>query len=118
MATGILFIGWGQALTGREQKAYQVFSEGIETWTRWQQQGKIDSFEPFTLEPHGGELTGFCLLHGDPQKLSQLRVDPEFVRLNGRAGLVVAHLGVVAGYTGEDLQRQFAQWSQDAAELA
>lgn len=118
MAAGVIFIGWGPAVVGREQQAVQVFNEGVEAWTRWQREGRIESFEPVSLEPHGGELNGFCLLRGDMEKLGQLRMDPEFLRLNWRAGLVVHDLGVVSGFTGEELQRQFAGWAREATELA
>ena len=57
-ANAALFIGWGQAIPGREQKALQVFNEGIQYWSKLQQQGMIESFEPFLLEPHGGDLAG------------------------------------------------------------
>jgi hypothetical protein len=66
MANATLVIGWGPAVQGREQKALQVFSEAIQYYTRLQQQGQIDSFEPVALEPHGGDLNGFLLVGGDP----------------------------------------------------
>jgi hypothetical protein len=117
-ANAALFIGWGQAIPGREQKALQVFNEGIQYWSKLQQQGMIESFEPFLLEPHGGDLLGFCLLRGQHETLSQLRTTPEFLQLNARAGLVVANLGVVSAFTGEALNQQFAEFGQFAAELA
>jgi hypothetical protein len=118
MADAALFIGWGNAIAGREQKALQVFGEAIQYDERLQQQGEIESFEAFLLEPHGGDLSGFLLIRGDAEKLSRLRVDPEFVRLNGRAQLVVQNFGVVAAWTGQELQRLFQEFGQDAAELA
>ncbi len=117
MGDGILFIGWGPTIPGREQKALQVFNEALQYWTRLQQQGAIDSFEAVNLEPHGGDLTGFLLMHGDEAKLAQLRVDPEFQSLNVRAGLVVTNFGVVAGVTGERLTAQFSVFGKHAAEL-
>ena len=49
MATGALVIGWGPPVRGREQKALQVFNESIQFYTRLQQQGTIESFEPVAL---------------------------------------------------------------------
>ena len=117
MATAVILIGWGQGVPGREQKALQVFGEGVQYWTRLQQQGEIDSFEPVLLEPHGGDLAGFVLIKGDREKLSRLRYSEEFTRLNTRAGLVVNNLGVVMGWIGQDLQQQFASFGQEAASL-
>jgi hypothetical protein len=117
MATGALFIGWGPAIPGREQKALQVFNEAIQYYTQLQQRGEIQSFEPFALEPHGGDLAGFLLVRGDPQKLTQLRVSDEFVRINTRAQLVVTNFGVVGAFAGEDLNRLFADFGHQAAAL-
>lgn len=118
MAAGVLFIGWGPAISGREQQALKLFGEAVAYWTRLQQQGVISSFEPVALEPHGGELSGFVLLRGDDERLSRLRIDPDFVDLNTRAQLVVQNLGVVYGFVGEELQRLFAGIGKHAAELA
>src|SRR5256885_16683049 len=92
MATGALMIGWGPTVRGREQKALQVFNEAIQYYTRLQQQGTIESFEPVALEPHGGDLQGFLLVRGDREKLNALRSSEEFLRLNNRAALVVDNL--------------------------
>jgi hypothetical protein len=118
MASGVLFIGWGPGVPGREQQALKVFGEGVAYWTQLQQQGVIESFEPVALEPHGGELAGFALLRGDQERLSRLRLEPEFIDLNTRAQLVVTHLGVVTGYVGEGLNQLFAGFGKHAAELA
>ncbi len=118
MAANALFIGWGQAVRGREQKGLQVFSEVIQYYTRLQQQGEIDAFEPVALEPHGGDLAGFILVHGDPDKLSHLRNSEEFIRFNTRGGLVVDNLGVVGAWIGEELQRLVDDYGKQAGELA
>ena len=117
MADAVLFIGWGAVVPGREQKALQVFNEGVAYWQRLQEQGAIESFEAVTLEPHGGELVGFVLIRGEREKLEQVRYSDEFLRLNARAGLVVTNFGVVAGFSGEALTRQFTTFQEQAAEL-
>lgn len=117
MANAAIFIGWGAAVVGREQQALQVFQEAVQYWTRLQQQGAIESFEPLALEPHGGDLAGFCLIKGDRQQLSQLRYSDEWQRLNVRAETVVTHIGVVDAHLGEGLQRLFGALQQAATEL-
>src|SRR5438132_12687612 len=82
MAKGAMFVGWGAAVHGREQKALQVFGEAIQYYTRLQQAGRIDGFEPFQLQPHGGDLAGFLILKGEQETLARMLVDPEFVALN------------------------------------
>ncbi len=118
MARSALMIGWGPVVRGREQKALQVFNEAIQYYTRLQQQGMIESFEPVYLEPHGGDLTGFVLLGGEREKLNALRSSEEFLRLNNRAILVVDHWGVVTAFLGEELQRLFADYQVQASELS
>jgi hypothetical protein len=117
MAKGALFIGWGQVVRGREQKALQVFNESVQYWSRLQQEGTIDRFEPFLLEPHGGDLAGFAILHGDREKLDRLRSDAEFMRQTTRAGLIVDNVGVVAAYTGEELNTLMGVYQQQLGEL-
>jgi hypothetical protein len=118
MANAVLFIGWGAAIPGREQKGLQVFGEAMQFMTRMQQQGVIESFEPVALEPHGGDLTGFVLVRGDMERLSRLRVEQEFIDLTTRAQLIVTNFGVVLGFIGERLNQLFADFGKQAAELA
>jgi len=117
MATGALVIGWGPTVRGRELKALQVFNEAIQFYTRLQQQGTIESFEPVALEPHGGDLNGFLILRGDREKLNALRTSEEFLHLTNRAAQIVDNLGVITAFIGEELQRQFADFGTQAAEL-
>jgi hypothetical protein len=117
MATGALVIGWGPPVRGREQKALQVFNEAIEYYTRLQKQGTIESFEPVALEPHGGDLDGFVIVRGDREKLNALRSSEEFIRLTSRAVQIVDNFGVITAYIGEELQRLFADFGAQAAEL-
>ena len=58
MADSGLFIGFGAPIRGRERQAIKVFNETFEYYSRLQQEGEIESFEPVILEPHGGELNG------------------------------------------------------------
>ena len=86
MADSGLFIGFGAPVRGREQQAIKVFNESFEYYSRLQQGGEIESFEPVLLEPHGGELTGYFLLRGDKDKLARVRSSEEFERLTARFG--------------------------------
>jgi hypothetical protein len=117
MAKGALFIGWGRGLTGRELKGLQVFDDSIHYYTRLQEQGQIDSFEAFVLEPHGGDLQGFLLVRGDVDKLNAARYSDEFQSLNARAGLVIDNLGVVMAFGGEELQKQLSRFQTAVAEV-
>lgn len=113
-----LFIGWGEAVRGREQFALQVFGEAIQYWMGLQQRGEVESFETFALNPHGGDLSGFLIARGDPEKLARLQLDEEFIRINARATSVVEHFGVVSAMTGQNMERLFEMFGQISQELA
>jgi len=113
-----LFIGWGEVVHGRERQAQQVFDEAVQFFGGLQQQGEIEAFEPVTLEPHGGELYGFFLLRGDPERLSRVRIREDFQRIIQRGDLVVEDLGVVTASVGDEITRQFEAFQQFAGELA
>src|SRR5687768_10965464 len=101
MADAGLFIGWGAPIHGREAKGLEVLSESLAYYARLQQEGVIESFETAILEPHGGDLQGFVLLRGSEERLAQLRVDDEFLRLTTRASLIVDGLGVIGAALGD-----------------
>ena len=117
MAKGTLFVGWGEGIPGREQKALQVFNETLEYYGQLQQRGEIESFEPFLLEPHGGDLLGFILIRGEREKLDRLRSDREFIRRTVRAQLIVQGVGVIAAYGGDELTALVGDYQQQLAEL-
>jgi hypothetical protein len=112
MAGEAICLGWGQVVRGREQLALQVFADTTEYWAKLQQEGKIESFQPFLLRPHGGDLAGFWLIHGERAALDELQSSEEFVRLIARAGAVVDNLGVTAAVTNEALGSQMGTYGE------
>jgi hypothetical protein len=118
MAGEALFLGWGAVVRGREQKALGVFQETIGYYGQLQQEGKIDSFEPVLIAPHGGGLNGFVLLHGERSKLDEVRSSEEFERLVTRAASVVDEVGVINAYTGDALGQTMARFQAASEDLA
>jgi hypothetical protein len=112
-----LFIGWGPVVRGREKQALGVFQESTEYYGRLQQEGRIDRFDVTLLAPHGGDLTGFVVLHGDRQALSEIRFSDEFERLLVRAASIIDAPGVVPAYTGEALGGQIELFQAAADEF-
>jgi hypothetical protein len=117
MADFGLFIGFGLPVRGRERQAITVFNEVFEYYSRLQQEGQIESFEPVLLEPHGGELGGFFLLRGDQDKLASIRSSDEFERHTVRGQLSVENIGVVAATLGGRLAAQITLFTEQAEEL-
>jgi hypothetical protein len=117
MADDALFLGWGEVVRGRESKAVEVFNESIEYYTKLQQEGKLESFEPWFLTPHGGDLAGFILLRGERAQLDEILNSPEFESLQARVGLIVDRLGIVPAATGDSLARLMGQFQEATADL-
>ena len=118
MADAALFVGWGQVVRGREERALDVFNETIEFYGQMQADARIESFEVCLLDPHGGELAGFELLRGSAEQIDALSRSEDFQRLMVKASLVVDDLGVVDAAIGEGLGRQVAIYQQEIGVLA
>jgi hypothetical protein len=117
MADDALFIGWGEVVRGRERKAIEVFNESLQYYVQLQQDGKVESVEPWFLAPHGGDLAGFILLRGEREQLDEIERSPEFERLQTRASLIVDRTGVINAYTGEALGRLLGQFDEASGDL-
>jgi hypothetical protein len=113
-----LFIGWGQAVRGREAKGLQVFNEGVEFWTSQQASGAVESFEVVILAPHGGDLAGFILVRGSNEQIAAVRANPDFQRINARATAIVDGLGIIDATLGDGLGPAIATFQEVIAELA
>jgi hypothetical protein len=118
MADAALFVGWGQVVRGREERALDVFNETIELYGQMQADARIESFEVCLLDPHGGELGGFGLLRGSEDQIDALRRSEDFERIMTKASLVVDDLGMVGASIGEGLGRQIAIYQEQIAVLA
>ncbi|HXE45063.1 MAG TPA: hypothetical protein VN635_07685 [Conexibacter sp.] len=118
MVDDALFIGWGEVVRGREQRALEVFGETVAFWQGAQSNGRVESFEPCLLQPHGGGMAGFMLIHGERAQLDALTAGDEFNRLVARANQVVDELGVVNAFCGDALARQMGFFQTASNELA
>jgi hypothetical protein len=117
MADAGLFIGWGEVVRGREERALEVFNETMQFYGQLQQDGRIESFEPCLLEPHGGDLQGFVLLRGSQEQIDAIHSDDEFQRQLTRANFIVDNLGVIQAALGEELGRQMSLYEAQVAEM-
>jgi hypothetical protein len=118
MADAGLFIGWGQVVRGREDRALEVFNETVELYGQMQSDGRIESFDVALLEPHGGELAGYVLLRGSEEQIDAVHHDEGFERLMQRADLIVDGLGIVPALVGEGIARGMAIYQEEIAVVA
>ena len=112
MADRILFISWGEAVRGREERGLEVFNEAMGMLGRMQQDGRIEEFDVCLLEPNG-ELTGFVVIRGSTAQIDALRADEEFRRSTADTTLIVDRFRQIEGYTNEGVARELAIY-QDA----
>jgi hypothetical protein len=117
MANFGLFFGFGIPARGRETQAAKVFGEVLAYWNERKAAGDIESIEVAILEPHGGDLGGFILIRGEPQKLAQLRGSEEASRYNLRAGYAVEGFGVISALLDDEAARFVATANDITADL-
>jgi hypothetical protein len=105
-------MGWDRSVPGREALSAAHFQEFLGYLGGLQQAGKIESFEPVLLSPHGGDLNGFFLIRGDSDQISALQASPEWQQHVTRGGHHLQGQGVVHGVTGEGVMAWMAIWSE------
>jgi hypothetical protein len=112
MAERALFIGFGAPVRGREERAVEVFNEVVEMFGRMQSDGRIEGMDVSLLDPHGGDLGGFFMVHGSDAQCAALPLDEEFRRAIIDATLIVDNFGVVPATTGEAVGREMEMYSE------
>jgi hypothetical protein len=112
-----LFVGWGQAVRGREKRSLDVFNEAVTYYGERMADGSIESFEPVLLNPHGGDLQGFFLIKGSAQGLATMMASEEFQRLHVRAGMIVENLGIIDAWVGDGVLSQLGYFGDAAGEF-
>ena len=118
MADAGLFIGWGEVVRGREDRALDVFNETIELYGQMQSDGRIESFEVALLNPHGGDLQGFVMLRGSEAQIDAVGRDEDFERVMTKGSLVVENLGIIPAAINEGLARAMAIYQEELAVVA
>jgi hypothetical protein len=112
MTDRALFVGFGAPVRGREERAVQVFGEFVQMFGRLQSEGRIEGMDVTLLDPHGGDLGGFFMVHGTEEQCAALARDEEFRRASIDAALIVDNFGVVPAATGEGVSREMAMYSE------
>jgi hypothetical protein len=93
-------VGFGQPVRGREERAIEVFNDFVGMFGRMQSDGRIEGMDVSLLDPHGGDLGGFFMVHGTAEQCAALANDEEFRRASIDATLIVENFGVVPAVTG------------------
>ena len=115
MADAGLFIGWGEVVRGREDRALDGFNETLEYCGQLQSDGRIEDFEVALLDPHGGDLLGYLMLRGSEDQIDGVRRDEDFIRLMTKASLLVENLGIIPASIGAGLARAMSIYQEELA---
>src|SRR5919107_2355903 len=112
MADRALFVGFGAPVRGREERAVEVFNEFVGLFGRMQADGRIEGMDVTLLDPHGGELGGFFMLHGSAEQCTALQMDEEFRRACIDANLIVENFGVVPAASGAAVAEEMKLYTE------
>jgi hypothetical protein len=112
MADRALFVGFGQPVRGREERAVEVFNEFVDMFGRMQSDGRIEGMEVALLDPHGGDLGGFFMVRGSEAQCAALQGDEEFRRAAIDASLIAENFGIVPAVVGEGVGREMAMYNE------
>ncbi|MGE5691832.1 MAG: hypothetical protein ACM33B_14860 [Pseudomonadota bacterium] len=112
MVDTALFVGWGKTYPGREPFALKHYEEFIGILEKLKAEGLIERFEPVLLAPHGGDLDGFVLVYGEPDKLVVLRQREDLHDLQLRAMLDHAMFIVIEAFVGTAVAKQYALFEE------
>jgi hypothetical protein len=107
-----MFFAWNRSIPGREQESATHFQEFSQYLGEQQQQGKISSFTPVFLNPHGGDLNGFFLIHGESSSLDAIMSSDAWMQHMMRAALHLEGSGAVRGVAGDEVGSRMAQWKE------
>ena len=105
-----VFVGFGQPVRGREERAVDVFNDFVGMFGRMAADGRIADMDVTLLDPHGGDLGGFFMVHGSAEQCSALMMDEEFRRACVDANLIVDNFGVVPAATGQAVGDEMAMY--------
>ena len=112
MADRAVFIGFGQPVRGREERAIEVFNDFVGMFGRMAADGRIEDMDVTLLDPHGGELGGFFMVHGSAEQCTALQMDEEFRRACVDASLIVDDFGVIGASTGTGVAEEMTRYAE------
>ena len=107
-----VFIGFGQPVRGREERAVDVFNDFVGLFGRMAAAGRIEDMDVTLLDFHGGDLGGFFMVHGSAEQCSALMMDEEFRRACVDASLIVDDFGVIGASTGTGVAEEMTRYSE------
>ena len=116
VADRMLMVSWGRVVTGREERAIEVFNEAVGLYGTMQQDGRIESFDVALMSPNA-TLDGYIALKGDAAQLAKVREDPDFIRSTADAMLIVNDFAICDGYCNQGVADQMAIFQEASGKV-
>lgn len=117
MAEQALFVGFGQPVRGREERAIEVFNEFVGMFGRMQSDERIEGMDVCLLDPHGGDLGGFFMVHGSAAQCAELMNAEDFRRASIDAALIVENFGVIPARMGEAVGAEMGMYIEAVSKV-
>jgi hypothetical protein len=112
MASNAIFFGWKRSVPGREQVTLEHFQQYVGWLNELKAKGTIADWQLSFLRPHGGDLGGFLMIHGDTQKLHGLAESPEWIEHLTRGMHHLEGSGYVFADTGAEAFKRMETWTK------
>lgn len=113
-----VFIRYGKALPGREEKAIELFGEVVGYCESKLATGEITFFEPFLfVTGDAEEETGFILVKGPSDKIYSLFDEDDYRKLVAKAHLLVEHFKWDLITYGEAVFTEMERFNETLVEL-
>ncbi len=104
-SSNVLFVQWGNAINGREQKSLELFMNAQEFFFNLKNQGSIETCDFIGFET--GNCTqnlGCLVVRGTPSQIENVRQTDKWRELTGKARDLVQNFQVNYGWTGDSLR--------------
>ena len=116
MADSCLHISWTGVVSGREERALEVFNESVGLYGRLQQEGKIESFNVCLLDPNPG-IEGYFELRGSQQQMDAVRAMDEFRDAMVDATMIATDMAIINGACDEGVAREIERFQRAMAKV-
>ncbi|HTQ42393.1 MAG TPA: hypothetical protein VMI75_06500 [Polyangiaceae bacterium] len=109
-ANAALYVCWGHAVPGREQKSLEVFMHAQEFNATLEKQGKIAAHRTYIATTGSMErFAGFMVLEGSIEQLRAVIDSPEWQQIRLKAEHLVEGVDVIHCVTGAEIPRMVQQ---------
>ncbi|MBI4815420.1 MAG: hypothetical protein HY791_04150 [Deltaproteobacteria bacterium] len=105
-------VGWNRAMPGREAAANETFGKWQMFLMQEQGAGRIQGFEHYLIQAHGGDLNGFTMVKGSYSQLTALEGGEVFIQIITEAMHSMQDMGVTKAFTGEAMMNQMGRWQK------